>query len=90
MLWHFQLTDFFSEWSCSQWLLRVSSICSCSAQVYNVTADSTLSRKRRASEGEDASVAKKAKQPGDEDSEAEATSEGARGCGMGVVSESTR
>lgn len=58
--------------------------------MYNVTADSTLSRKRRASEGEDASVAKKAKQPGDEDSEAEATSEGARGCGMGVVSESTR
>lgn len=42
-----------------------------SAQVYNVTADSTLSRKRRVSDGEDASVAKKLKQPADEDSETE-------------------
>lgn len=56
-----------------------------SAQVYNVTADSTLSRKRRVSDGEDASVAKKLKQPADEDSEAEDVGEEAGVCGLGVV-----
>lgn len=53
-----------------------SCVFSSSAQVYNVTADSTLSRKRRASDGEDASTAKKAKQPApDEDSEEEEAGE---------------
>lgn len=40
-----------------------------SAQQYNATADSTLSRKRRIGNGEDASAAKKPKQEVEEDSD---------------------
>lgn len=52
--------------SCLWWSLCVLCVFSSSAQQYNVTADSTLSRKRKIGNGEDASAAKK---PKEEDSD---------------------